>query len=122
MVIHSHSTLPPVLAPEPCSCDGLMGRYWPATPEGALEAMLYHSREWADWPVDAEVAELATHGLHEVTTAGAYRDSHEECTANLVGHDGVDLDDDTVITVHRDGLQYMVGTDEAKVDEWISLY
>ena len=60
--------------------------------------------------------------MERVATAGEYYGAHADCTDRLVGHDGEYLDDDTVITVSEDGLEYMVGTDSTRVDEWIPLY
>lgn len=91
----------------------------------ALESVIREAIEMGgdepdDDEVDAIMDDAVDIGADCVTTAGEYRDSHSECTDDLVGHDGETLDDDTVITVR--GEQYMVGTDESKVDEWIDLY
>lgn len=59
MIIHSHSTLPPILTTPPCDYRGTTGLYWPATPEGAKEALAYHAKVWSDRPADDEVAALA---------------------------------------------------------------
>ena len=59
MVIHSHDNLQPVLVSEPCNWGGLTGKYWPATPEGARQAMEYHEKHWADWEVDQDIVSLA---------------------------------------------------------------
>lgn len=55
------------------------------------------------------------------TTAGEFRDSHEDCTANLTDHEGNDLDDGTEITVSADGQQYCIGRYDGN-QTWIDLY